>query len=138
MFWLNLLELQPTPAGKKAGDNNVVQFSIRTRIKLFYRPQGLPGNPGDAVSQLRWRVVQVGNEFQLQCDNPAAFNVSFHDIQLKGSTQNNENPLHGMCPAKGMAQFTLFNSVPSDGGKIMITAINDFGGFDENEANYSR
>ncbi|QOV69672.1 molecular chaperone [Citrobacter sp. BDA59-3] len=138
VFWLNILELQPTPAGKKTGEENVVQFSIRTRLKLFYRPENLPGKPEEAVSQLRWRVVQAGKEQYLECGNPSAFSVSFHDVQFKSSTNNNAEPLHGMCPAKDTAQFPLSNSNLPEVGKIKITAINDFGGFDEHDAQYGQ
>jgi chaperone protein EcpD len=138
VFWLNILELQPTPVGKKTGESNVVQFSIRTRIKLFYRPQGLPGSPDEAVKQLQWRVVKADKEQQLQCENPTAFNISFHNIQLQPPPKNNEELLNGMCPAKGTAQFTLQEPVPPGNGKITITTINDFGGFGEYDASYSR
>ncbi|SFE02205.1 chaperone protein EcpD [Phytobacter palmae] len=137
IFWLNILELQPTPAGKKQGENNVVQFTIRTRLKLFYRPEGLPGKPKDAISQIRWRIVPSGKEYRLECNNPSVFNISFHDIQLPGNAHNDENPLHGMCPSKGIAQFTLLSSPPPASGKIKLSIINDFGGFDEHEASYT-
>jgi chaperone protein EcpD len=54
VFWLNVLEIPPKPVGKA----NHIQLTVRSRLKLFYRPAGLAGSPKAAVAQLRWRLVR--------------------------------------------------------------------------------
>lgn len=136
VFWLNILELQPKSAGQKAEKSNVVQFSIRTRLKVFYRPEGLPGKPGDAVNHLRWRAEREGKDTWLACENSGVFNVSFQDIQIEGNTPSPGNPIHGMCPAKGHARFQVSDVTTAHNGKITLISINDYGGFENKEYEY--
>ena len=55
VFWLNVLEIPPKP--EAGADLNTLQMAFRSRIKLFYRPVGLPGNPNEAVEQVQWQLV---------------------------------------------------------------------------------
>ncbi|HAT2206337.1 TPA: molecular chaperone [Kluyvera intermedia] len=132
VFWLNVLEVQPKTK-HKANDDNVIQFPVRSRLKLFYRPTGLLGTPGDAVKALRWRLVSEAGQDNMECENPSAFSVSFARISLSEADEQDEG-VTGMCPAKGRYFFTL----PGTGqGKIYYTTINDHGGFTRHHAVYS-
>src|SRR5690242_3641075 len=44
LFWLNVLEVPPRPKGQETIGKNLLQLAIRSRLKLFYRPDGLPGD----------------------------------------------------------------------------------------------
>jgi chaperone protein EcpD len=81
VFWLNVLEIPPKPTGDLA-DTNHIQLAFRSRIKLFYRPQGLKGSADAAPSQLVWQVVTTGGDASLQVTNPSAFNVSLTEVEL--------------------------------------------------------
>lgn len=133
VYWLNVLEIQPKPAGKKEGIDNFMQFSVRTRLKIFYRPQGLPGSQQESVGQLRWRLVSADKGHALECDNPSAFNVSFNDVRLKGVTESEAEKQNGMCPAKGKKIFRVGGR---PGGKVALTTIDDYGGYHESETFY--
>lgn len=134
VFWLNVLEVPPRP---KEGDlENYLQFAVRTRIKIFYRPKGLMGDPMDAVAQLTWRLVRKGSDLSLECANPTAYNVSFADVQLKGVKVKQTVSGGGMCPAKGRELFAVTGEGATS-GKLAYKAINDFGGFVEGEAAYT-
>lgn len=135
VFWLNILELQPKSKAQMEEKNNVVQFSIRTRIKVFYRPQGLPGRPEEAIDQVSWRIEHEGKDTLLECENASAFNVSFHDIRLGKNPLPNKDPIHGMCPAKGKAKFKTQDLIAAINQPITVVTINDYGGFEEHEIN---
>ncbi|WP_188115510.1 fimbrial biogenesis chaperone [Stenotrophomonas cyclobalanopsidis] len=76
VFYFNLLDIPPKP-GDAAG-KNLLQFAVRTRVKLFHRPAGLPGNARDAAGQLQWRAD--GNA--LQVNNPSAYHVTVSSLNL--------------------------------------------------------
>ncbi|MGK9176073.1 molecular chaperone [Yokenella regensburgei] len=128
VFWINVLEVSPTPPGKKAGTQNVMQFPVRSRLNLFYRPEGLPGSPEEAVSMLKWRMLKNN---KIECENPTAFNVSFHNVSFTGASNLKQG---GMCPSRGRLDFSLENYTPT--GKIFFTAIDDEGGFHFHQKNY--
>ncbi len=76
VFYFNLLDIPPKPTD--AASKNLLQFAVRTRVKLFHRPAGLPGNARDAAGQLQWRA-QGG---ALQVSNPSAYHVTISTLTL--------------------------------------------------------
>ncbi|GJL34465.1 fimbrial chaperone [Enterobacter hormaechei] len=136
VFWINVLEVSPTPPGKKAGTQNVMQFPVRSRLKLFYRPKDLPGSPKEAVSTLQWRLLPGKEGVQLECTNPSAFNVSFHDIRLTQPSDIDKTKKSGMCPAKGRVIFKLSNTGRLTQGTVFFAVIDDNGSFEMHEAHY--
>ncbi|MCP6324282.1 fimbria/pilus periplasmic chaperone, partial [Klebsiella pneumoniae] len=73
VFWLNVLDVPPQPQGE---GGNFMQFAIRTRVKLFYRPVGLPGSAADAIEQVSWRLSGGDSGRVLRATNASAFHVS--------------------------------------------------------------
>lgn len=53
VFWFNVLEVPPKPDADKVANQSLLQLAFRTRIKLFYRPEGLNGLPSDAPAALK-------------------------------------------------------------------------------------
>lgn len=76
VFYFNLLDIPPRPVD--GVDRNLLQFAVRTRVKLFHRPADLPGKPHDAAGQLQWRA-QAG---ALQVSNPSAYHVTLSTLTL--------------------------------------------------------
>ncbi|AWH52257.1 molecular chaperone [Stenotrophomonas sp. ESTM1D_MKCIP4_1] len=76
VFYFNLLDIPPKP--RDAADKNLLQFAVRTRVKLFHRPAGLPGSARDAAGQLQWRA-RAGS---LQVSNPSAYHVTLSTLSL--------------------------------------------------------
>jgi chaperone protein EcpD len=137
VFWLNILEIPPKPKDSTGSEPNYMQMAVRSRLKLFYRPKGLPGTPDAAADQLSWRVMQEGKGYVAECTNNTPFNVSFSDLTFKGSQPMRAVSKGGMCPAKGKATAPIAGS-PDVSNELTITVINDYGGFNEHEASYTR
>ncbi|BAO62799.1 gram-negative pili assembly chaperone, N-terminal domain protein [Pseudomonas protegens Cab57] len=72
LFWLNIMEIPLKPE-----DPNSVQFAIRQRLKLLYRPPALLGGSAEAVQQLVWR----NENGRLTIYNPSAFHLSLVKLQ---------------------------------------------------------
>lgn len=76
VFYFNLLDIPPKPAD--AAGKNLLQFAVRTRVKLFHRPAGLPGAARDAAAALVW--APAGDA--LQVANPTAYHVTLSTLML--------------------------------------------------------
>ncbi len=137
VFWLNVLEIPPKPKAAADTGMNYMQLAVRSRMKIFYRPTGLLGTPDQAVGQLNWRIVQSKQGHEAECTNPTPFNVSFSDIRFKNSAQELSVSKGGMCPAMGTARLPLTGE-PDATGRLVVTVINDWGGFNEHEVDYTR
>ncbi|WP_342316334.1 fimbria/pilus periplasmic chaperone [Lysobacter sp. FW306-1B-D06B] len=137
VFWLNVLDVPPAPTGA-AGENNL-QFAVRTRIKVFYRPVGLAGDPRGAVAQLRWRLRTSGSSYVLECVNPTAYNVSFSSVGLGAEQDTRQDPMQGggMCPAKGTESFSVSSAHSTTTDMVHYKWIDDYGAFIEGKASLS-
>ncbi|WP_254200538.1 fimbria/pilus periplasmic chaperone [Lysobacter sp. MMG2] len=134
VFWLNVVEVPTKPQEKESGQN-FLQFAIRTRIKIFYRPSTLVGNPAGSVSQLTWKLARKDGKLAVTCTNGTAYNVSMGDIHLKGAAQRSSVEGGGMCPAKGSETFLVDGA---DSGTVVYTTIDDYGTTAERESPYTR
>ncbi|WP_439448036.1 fimbrial biogenesis chaperone [Stenotrophomonas sp. ATs4] len=76
VFYFNLLDIPPKP-GDAAG-SNLLQFAVRSRVKLFHRPAGLPGQARDAAAALQWQLDGTA----LQVRNPSAYHVTLSTLTL--------------------------------------------------------
>ena len=137
VFWLNVLEIPPKPKAEGDAADNYMQLAVRSRMKLFYRPKGLPGSVDTAPDQVTWRLVSKGNGYTAECTNNTAFNVSFSDISFKGTPPKQSVNKGGMCPAMGKESFPVAG-VPVASDKLVVTVINDFGGFNPHEVGFTR
>ncbi|KAA3598244.1 fimbria/pilus periplasmic chaperone [Stenotrophomonas maltophilia] len=81
LLYFNLLDIPPKPENVEG--QNLLQFAIRTRVKLFYRPAGLPGHARDTAAALQWRAEGQA----LQVYNPGFYHVTLSRLTLPdGST----------------------------------------------------
>jgi chaperone protein EcpD len=128
LFWLNVLEVPPDTSG---ADQNTLQFAFRTRVKMFFRPDGLPGKVSDAPGKLTWRVATADGHRYIVVHNPTAYHVSFQSVALRTAGKELESAETGMAAPGGDARFAL----PDDAHPVQadtlvaFKTIDDFGAF---------
>jgi len=139
VYYLNVLEIPTRPKAKEGESQNYLQFAIRSRLKLFYRPKGLPGNAFEAADKVVWQVQKEGEGYVVECNNPTPYFVSFGALNFKGTEpEKTLEPKGGMCPAKGSEKFPIKGGPDAAGGKLVVQVINDYGGFDNHEVSFTR
>jgi chaperone protein EcpD len=129
VFWLNVLEVPPKPKAVNGKAPNTMQLAFRTRVKLFFRPQGLPGTAAEAPKNLRWKLVTEGGGPMLQADNPTPFYVSFESVSLKIGGKDIKSDHPQMVAPGGTQRFPLNNlHVTSDvQAQVHFASIGDYG-----------
>jgi chaperone protein EcpD len=129
IFYFNMLEVPPKQ--NKVADGNTIQFAVRTRIKFFYRPQGLVGTSEDAVKQLKWSLVHDGGHIAVKVTNKAPYYVSLGKIEAVAAGHAHESG-SGLVPPFGSAQFPLDgldNGAQLSDIKLNAKVINDYGAY---------
>jgi chaperone protein EcpD len=129
LFWLNVLEVPPKASGS---DSSVLQFAFRTRIKLFFRPAGLSGQPQDAPKALTWTLTNQGSSSALQVRNPTPYYVSFQSIGVaQGGKLDEAAHDMNMVGPFGTLSVSLKSQVAdlAANAQVRFEAINDSGGF---------
>lgn len=128
LFWLNVLEIPPKPVAKPGEEQNTLQFAVRSRLKLFFRPADLAGDLPTAAQQLTWKVVPDGAGFALEARNASPFFITFSTLSLTvdKTTYTADSGMVApqaslRAPLKGLAR------APAAGASVDYTIINDFG-----------
>ena len=138
VFWLNVLEVPPKP---DLADSNVLQFALRTRIKVFYRPKGLPDRPAEAARSLQWRLVRNGNAWTLEARNASPYFVSVASLSLRAPAPADAalaTAGGAMVEPRGTQRFDLANVGPgfseTTSAVLRYAFIDDYGAVIDQEA----
>ncbi|MEJ6498280.1 fimbrial biogenesis chaperone [Pseudoalteromonas lipolytica] len=124
LFWLNVLDIPPSPDASTGTDRNYLQIAFRSRIKLFYRPSELSGNAKDAPNSLRWKLI--GNS--LQVENPSEYHVTLEGIRtVSGNEEVSIEDKGVMIAPREKMEFIA----PKAAERLLFLSVNDFGGRDE-------
>lgn len=114
IYWLNVLEI---PAKNiKQGGENYLKMAFRSRIKLFFRPEGLPGNANDAVKELSWSNIPGG----VKVSNPTPYYLSLVTLRANGKEVEGQ-----MVAPKSTQEIKGINV--TSGTKINVEFVNDYG-----------
>lgn len=128
LYYLNILAVPGKPAA--VADGRHLNVVVRTRMKLFYRPKGLPeAGAAAAPGKLQWALVQDAKGWVLNTTNPTPYHVSVDSIQAGGKVVADVAlPLattsyrlsHGQANALG-SQVT-FQYISDHGAKFDLTS----------------
>lgn len=121
VFWLNVKSIPATD--DSAPHNNVLQVVVKSRLKLFYRPAGLEGQPETAYHQLS--VARRGN--RLTISNPTPYYVTLFTLKVDGQEIKDAD----MVPPMGSVSFALPTATASS---VTWQAISDYGGVSQTES----
>lgn len=122
IYWMSIKSIAST---SKAA--NQLHISVRTRIKMIYRPAALKENADEAYKYLK--VIRSGNN--LTFTNPTPYFISLHTVYI-GSSEIKEA---GMVSPFGSH---ILKAPTGSSGTISWRAINDFGGRTEIVSGLSR
>jgi chaperone protein EcpD len=139
LFWLNVLEIPPKPAGPQYAGKNYLQFAIRSRLKLFYRPAKLPGDSIKAPDQLTFKAAGLGQSAELVAHNPTPYYITIVGLSL-GSAGHPVLAAPGMVAPFGDLQLTLKDvaHAPAAGTPVVFMTINDYGADDTHQGVITR
>ena len=119
VFWLNVQEIPQSAA------ENTLQIAVRQRIKVFYRPGGLKGDPQDAPEQLIWRLA--GDDAVL-VENPGPYHVSMLKVATRQGDAQLLNVDARMIAPRETVRLNLKSRSVHAPLELSFISINDFGG----------
>lgn len=131
VFWLNVLDTPPRPAQDEQtqAGSDALHLALRTRIKLFYRPSGLPGNANDAPAALHWTLTDENGRETLHATNLTPYYVSLSRVKLTDGSGETATSDGGMIAPGETQRFSLTGTVtPATTTTVYYQAINDDGG----------
>lgn len=119
IFYLNVRDIAPKP--QKTSNANFLQLALQTRIKLFYRPQGLSIKREQAPDSVKF--TQSGQ--QLAINNPTPYFLTLSGLYM---THETEKPLiENILVAPFSHQQVTYQGSPLINKKILAVYISDTG-----------
>ncbi|WP_250625678.1 fimbrial biogenesis chaperone [Pinirhizobacter soli] len=130
LFWVNVLEVPPKAAASASGESNMLQFAFRTRIKMFFRPQGLAGNVTDAPDKLTWKLKPAANGkgMAVEVSNPTPYHVNFTRVAVQSGDKEVASADGGMVAPGSSTDFAMsaLSAKPAH-AKVAFSIITDYG-----------
>lgn len=135
LYWFNVLEVPPKAQG--ADKKNLLQVAFRTRIKLFFRPEGLKGTAAEAVKNLKWSLNAAAGSSVVTAKNDSPFNISIASAELSAGGKRYSIESHSVKPfsSENMKIKGLLNGTS---GMLNFVSINDFGGSENHQIAITR
>ncbi|HAT8015157.1 fimbria/pilus periplasmic chaperone [Citrobacter rodentium NBRC 105723 = DSM 16636] len=113
LFWMNVKAIPSMDKSKLS--ENTLQLAIISRIKLYYRPAGLPIPPDSAAEKLKFRRSTDA----LTLINPTPYYLTVTEL-----TAGNRSLENALVPPLGEARVKL---PAGASGEITYKTINDYG-----------
>ncbi|HEY4803884.1 MAG TPA: molecular chaperone [Paraburkholderia sp.] len=89
LFWLNLYEIPGLP--KSEPDKaQAVMVTMRTQIKVFVRPAGLPYGAPELPKRLTFSLAKGAGKLTLRIGNPTPYYASFSAILVKAGGRSQQ------------------------------------------------
>lgn len=117
VLWLNVQEIP------QSAKENELQIAIRQRIKMFYRPQVLNGDPLKAAEGLQWQV----RDGQLEVNNPGPYHVSMIKLDVRQRDTTLFQTDSRMLAPMQRLRFPLTQVAAGEPVALSFISINDFG-----------
>lgn len=121
IFWFNMLDIPPEDPS--LAQTNRINFTVRTRIKMFYRPSEIKLKPEQAYQGLQF---QQNAQQQLSVNNPTPYYITLIKIS-DGTHQAMEDGEQAMM-LQPFEQRTVNNfKLNAQAKSIAYSVINDLG-----------
>jgi chaperone protein EcpD len=131
VYWLNVLEIPPKPIN--AEDGNYLQFAVKTRIKVFYRPKILSYTSAiQAAKSIEWSFRRYPTGIKIVANNPSPHYISINGVGLSaaGSTQYVTAP--AMIEPFSAKEYDLnVQDADASFSELVYSTIDDNGGTSE-------
>ncbi|WP_228146077.1 molecular chaperone [Acinetobacter sp. ANC 4558] len=119
LYWFNLLDIPPE--NNQFEKVNKIDFTVRTRIKLFYRPTKLKIQPMAAYEALLFSPI---TNKQIEINNPSPYYITITQIQ---GTNKKQDILDDSIILKPYEKKLITTKHHLDSPQIVYTLINDIG-----------
>nr|WP_243434515.1 molecular chaperone [Pseudomonas sp. 30_B] len=129
LYWLNLYEIPPKSNEPLAAGQSRLTVTLRTQMKIIYRPRALAQEAEQAPRQLSFR--RRGNAVQV--DNPTPYFITLAGAELRqGSTRL---PLpSALLPPFAKHELTPSQAPRAESGEVHFVWIDDGGNSQQSQA----
>lgn len=130
VFYLNVLDVPPKPKANPGGNQNYLQIAVRSRIKLFFRPEQLGMSVNEAYDKVQWSVKQQQGKSVIEVHNPTPYFITYNRISVKQGGKVVHAKESDMVAPYGTASYVLSGNIANK-GEVNWVVVNDYGGLQQ-------
>lgn len=116
LFYFNMREIPP-----RSDKPNTLQLALQTRIKFFYRPQGLLVESGSNKAQWQKNVTLNPQGGKAILKNPTPYYISIVEALV------NDKPVNGFEPVM-LSPYGQANVPQASSSRVSFVYVDDYGG----------
>lgn len=129
LYWLNLYEIPPQPGEPVAEGQSRLTVTLRTQMKLIYRPRTLVRAAEAAPRQLAFH--RVGDAVQV--DNPTPYFITLAGAEVRQGNTSTPLPAE-LLPPTSQRTLTPMQALPAGGAEVRYVWIDDGGNSQQGES----
>ncbi|MGC4012210.1 MAG: molecular chaperone [Pseudomonas sp.] len=122
LYWLNLYEIPPQSSEPLAEGQSRLTVTLRTQMKVIYRPRTLVKDAEEAPRKLVFR--RAGNAVQV--DNPTAYFITLAGAEVRQGKTGSPLPAE-LLPPFSSRSLTPLQALPAGSGEVRYVWIDDGG-----------
>jgi chaperone protein EcpD len=121
LYYLNVLEIPPIKTS--GATDNHVQVAFRTRIKMFFRPDGLKGEQNTSAEKIKWQA----NGNKLRAVNNSPYYITLLQVNIRHAGKS-EKVIADMAAPFNAVDVPLKSGMSAAAGdSIEYQYLNDWG-----------
>lgn len=124
LFYFNVLDVPPKPKAEELKGQNYLQFAIRNRLKLFYRPTGLNMSISDAYKKVEWTAL--GGD-RVEIKNVSPYYITYDAAKVGKQIS------HDLKMLAPFDKMTVKIPGVKKGDKVLWKIVTDYGGTADGE-----
>lgn len=129
LYWLNLYEIPPQSNEPLAEGQSRLTVTLRTQMKVIYRPHSLAKDAEEAPRQLVFR--RAGNAVQVE--NPTAYFITLAGAEVRQGNTGSPLPAE-LLPPFSQRTLSPTQGLPANAGEVRYLWIDDGGNSQQGEA----
>ncbi|MBO3277028.1 fimbrial biogenesis chaperone [Pseudomonas schmalbachii] len=126
LFWLNIYEIPPKPKGPLPPESSRLTVTMRTQMKVFYRPKHLEPSSEEAISRLGFSLQQKAGKPLLRINNPTPYHVTLVGLELRNGATS-QSAAGDMLAPFSQLDVPLTEALPGKGTQVVFSWIDDDG-----------
>lgn len=118
---------------RSTSDSNKLKIAVRSKIKVFVRPEGLDSaGLVEASKKIKWELTSEGNKSYLKASNDSGYYFSLGTLKLsnKSKTKILEDNFR-MVPPFGEQRYEVPQDFNTESLSLKFGIINDYGAISE-------
>ncbi|CAB3809316.1 putative fimbrial chaperone YadV [Paraburkholderia caffeinitolerans] len=128
LFWLNLYEIPSLPKQQQPANAQAVTVTMRTQIKVFVRPAGLPYGSRELPKRLTFSLARAAGKLTLRIRNPTPYYASFSAVLVKAGGHSQQITPDMVAPlSTSTLALEQLDAQAGERAEVLFSLIDDDG-----------